>query len=512
MSKSVKLRSFHTAYPNPHDYGNWRACTGVLKSTELEQIEADKESDWKKYSNRLTYCSQTDQVWVVCLQKAGVLDVETASTLLRGLQQLLDSNEYGQGGENALIPILNGDEDTASLINLGRTMQEPMSRLQMRDMLMNFFGHYHDFMETILYWAEDNANAIMPGHTHFSQANPITLANYALSIYDNMDRGLEQLELSYKLINKNSGGCGATSGTAWPVDRQLMTQLLGMDELLEVTYDCEASQDHTLHMMCTIANIAGTLSKLTMDIEIWSLEEIDLMRINPQFAGVSSMMPQKCHNGEITEVLRNIICDLLGGAVTGLLRTKAEPHADVLSMYSFPDKGMESLITGKEVIRRAEVMLRNLQTNPENMLRFVRDGYSCMTEVVVYLVRELGYGGRRSHRICATLTRIARQRGIKAPDLTGDMLDEAAHECGEKAPAMSTETLQKCLDPETFVRTHNNLGGPAPEETARMVAKRRKSLNLARARQQERHQRIADGRSRLQREIDAICTEAPSIS
>ncbi|MBT62718.1 MAG: hypothetical protein CML13_05850 [Puniceicoccaceae bacterium] len=504
MSKPVQLRSFKTPYPNPYDYGNWRACPGLVKSEELDKIVAESDQDRKTYSNRLVYCSQTDLAWVVCLHKAGVLDAPTASALLRGLQKLLDSGEYGQGGENSLIPVLDGDEDLASLINLGRTMQEPMSRLQMRDMLVNFFGHFHEFMGTVLDFAEKNTDAIMPGHTHFSQANPITLANYALSIYDSMDRGLEQLELSYKLVNKNSGGCGATSGTAWPVDREWMTKLLGMDELLEVTYDCEASQDHTMHMMFSIANIAATLSKLTMDVEIWSLEEIDMMRIDPKFSGVSSMMPQKCHNGEITENLRDVICDLLGAATAGLTRIKGEPHADVLAMYFFPEKGLESLITGKEVIRRSEVMLRNLHTNPKKMLRLVKDGYSCMTEVVVHMVKELGYGGRRAHRICATLTRIAREREIKAPDLTGELLDEAAGACGEEAPKLSTETLQKCLDPVEFIRSHNNTGGPAPEETARMVAARREALADARSRQKDRQQRIAEGKKLLQNEIEAI--------
>lgn len=504
MSEVVRLRSFKTPWPNPHDYGNWRACPGVEKSHELDDVVADTAKDWRNYGNRLTYCTQTDLVWVVCLHKAGVLDGATAAKLLGGLQHLLESGEYGQGGENALIPVLNNDEDLASLINLGRTMQEPMSRLQLRDLMIDFFDHFHGFMETVLDFAAKHADAIMPGHTHFSQANPITLANYALSIYDNMDRGLEQLELSYKLINKNSGGCGATSGTAWPVDRELMTRLLGMDELLEVTYDCEASQDHTLHLMCSIANIAATLSKLTMDIEIWGLEEIDMVRIDPAFAGVSSMMPQKCHNGEITENLRNVICDLLGGAVTGLLRTKAEPHADVLAMYSFPEKGMESLIKGKEVVRRSGVMLRNLHVQPDNMLRLVRNGYSCMTEVVVHLVRELGYGGRRAHRICATLTRLARQRGITAPDLTGALLDEAARECGEQPPGLSTEVLQRCLDPREFINSHRHIGGPAPAETERMVVKRRATLAEARARQQDRRQRIAAGGELLRREIAAI--------
>ncbi|MDA3875323.1 MAG: lyase family protein [Kiritimatiellae bacterium] len=505
MSKTVQLRHFNTPYPNPYDFGNWRACPGVDKSRELEDIAREAAQDRKTYSNRLVYCSQTDLAWVVCLHKAGVLDQETAATLLVGLQTLLESGEYGMGGENSLIPVLDNDEDLASLINLGRTMQEPMSRLQMRDMTIDFFGYFHDFMETLLDFAEKHVDAIMPGHTHASQANPITLANYALSLYDNMDRGLEQMELSYKLVNKNSGGCGATSGTVWPVDREMMTRLLGMDELLEVTYDCEASQDHTLHLMFSVASIAATLSKLTMDIEIWGLEEIGMVTMDPRHAGVSSMMPQKCHNGEITEVLRDIICDILGDAASGLMRTKGEPHGDVLAMYFFPEKGMETLIRGKEVVRRSGVMLRNLHTRPETMLRLVKEGYSCMTEVVVHLVRELGYGGRRSHRICANLVRIARERGIKAPDLTGELLDEAARQCEEEPPNLTSEVLRKCLDPVAFIHAPNNIGGPAPSETQRMVRKRREGLTEARKRQQKRIQRIDQGRGLLQQEIDVIC-------
>lgn len=506
MNTPLKLCHFQTPYPNPHDFGSWRACAGVARSEEMNKILGGTAADRKTFTNRLVYCSQVDQAWVICLWKAGVLDQETTATLLNGLQTLLDSGEFAMGGENSLIPVLGGDEDLASLINLGRTMQEPMSRLQLRDMLINFFGFYFDFMETLLAFAKEHRDAIMPGHTHFSQANPITLANYILSVYDCMERGLDQLELSYKLINKNSGGCGATSGTVWPVDRHLMTRLLGMDDLLEVTYDCEASQDHTMHLMFSIANIVATLSKMTMDMEIWGLEEIGMVFIDPSLAGVSSMMPQKCHNGEINEHLRDKICTILGDAATGLMRIKGEPHGDVLAMYFFPEKGLESLIQSKEVVRRAEVLIRHVQTRPETMLRLVKEGYSCMTEVVVHLVREKGYGGRRAHRMCAYLTRMAREQGIKATELTGGMLDEAARNCGEEPPKLSTESLQNCLDPVSFIENHNHTGGPAPSETLRMVEARRKRLAEARDRQQARIGRIAQGRELLSTEIADVCT------
>ena len=128
-----------------------------------------------------------------------------------------------------------------------------------------------------------------------------------------------------------------------------------------------------------------------------------------------------------------------------------------------------------------------------------------MTELVVYMVQHLGYGGRRAHRMCATLVRMARDRHVAAPELTGEMLDDAARECGEAPPELSTAVLQACLDPVKFIETHNNTGGPAPSETARMVAERRSAIVEARKRQTDRMQRIEQGRKRLRTEIAAIC-------
>jgi len=502
----INLRRKRTPYPNPYDYGNWRACPGEKITDELAPIFKQRLDDTEKFSNRLVYCSMTDMAWVVCLHKAGVLDRQTAAEILQGLKTLIESGEKGSGGEVSLTPVLDNDEDLASCINLGRTMQEPMSRLQMRDQMIDFFEYYFGFMELMLDFAAENAETIMPGHTHFSQANPTTLANYALSLFDNMHRGLEQLELSYKMINKNSGGCGAVSGTVWPVDRLYLTELLGFDELLEVTYDCEASQDHTMHLLFSLSNIVNTLSKFAMDIEIWGMEEIDMIRVDRCIAGVSSMMPQKCHNG-IFENLRMNVCNLLATMISGVLYTKGEPHGDVMAMFSFPGKGIDGLAATKEILGMTGVFIRNLHPQKENMLEHARQGYSCMTELVVHMVREFGYGGRRAHRICANLTRMARDRKIKAPELTGEMLDEAARLCGEEPPKINTGTLQRCLDPVEFIKNHNNIGGPAPEETKRMVRNRREAIAKAMERHGERIRRLQTGKDLLEKEVAGICAD-----
>ncbi len=136
----IKLRQFDTPYPNPYDHGKWAACAGVAPAEERGAIARDIEKDLKRFSNRFMYCTRTDKAWVVCLHNAGVIDAATASTLLTTLDALEAAGPEGKGGggENDVIPALSGNEDIGSLINLGRTMQEPMSRLQLRDQLNSF--------------------------------------------------------------------------------------------------------------------------------------------------------------------------------------------------------------------------------------------------------------------------------------------------------------------------------------------------------------------------------------
>jgi len=122
----------------------------------------------------------------------------------------------------------------------------------------------------------------------------------------------------------------------------------------------------------------------------------------------------------------------------------------------------------------------------------------------VHMVRKLGYGGRRSHRIAGTFVRTCRERGIKANGATGDLLDEAAGFLGEKPPKIDTPTLRTLLDPVEFIASHDNIGGTAPQEAKRMLSARRHIIEDLRKQQANRHDRIRKGEALLQREVDEI--------
>ena len=506
----ITLRSFDTPYPNPVDVGSWGACAGVPPAKERHTPGRDVQPDIRRYSSRFTYCTRTDKAWIVCLHNAGTIDAGTAATLLKTLEDLVaaDPAKRRGGSERDVIPALNGNEDIGSLINLGRTMQEPMSRMQMRDQLLDLFEHLLTLMDSVADIAEQNVDTIMPGHTHLSQANPITLALYLLSVGDSLYRGMTQLELAYSLVDHNSGGCGSTSGTVWPVDRWELTRLLGFSDLLEVTYDCESSQDHTLAVLFAITNILTSITKTTTDIQIWGLEEMDMIRIDPAWGGLSSMMPQKCHPGGDNENVRGRACEVIGTMMGAIATCEGEPHQDLVTMMNLPLRAIRAMADAKWCVRMFKGILENIHPQRETMLQYVRQGYSCMTEVVVHMVRELGYGGRRAHRSCSVLVRLARERGIPAPQLTGEMLDEAAVEAGEEPPHIDTATLQRLLDPVAFIENHSNTGGPAPAEAKRMLARRREKLAAARERQSGRAAAVEKGRALLASEVARIRASA----
>jgi argininosuccinate lyase len=124
--------------------------------------------------------------------------------------------------------------------------------------------------------------------------------------------------------------------------------------------------------------------------------------------------------------------------------------------------------------------------------------------LAVKLIRDKGYGGRRAHRICATFVRIARERGIKPYETTGELLDEAARIADEDAPGLSTEEVREQLDPVEFIERHNNLGDPAPEESRRMIRLRRETLAEANKRHTQRQARIDEAAKKLAAEVAAI--------
>lgn len=455
--------------------------------------------------NRLPYVGKMDKAWTVMLYRQGLIKLETAQKLLPVLAEA--DKGKGWGGEDWIKEKLDGDEYTASAVNLGRTLQEPMARMQMRETLLDIFDLVHDARQILIDRAEKYIDTMMAGQSHMSHAQPTTYGQYMLTVHDGLARAEEQLALAYKNTNMNSGGCGACSGTGWEVDREMITELLGFDQTIELVYDCEASQDEIPQILFAMSNMALTLTRAVLDHEIWSLEEIGMMACGDAWKGLSSFMPQKAHSGGVTEIIRTACNEVFGQTMTCFFAFKGELIQDNLPVYLAPPFVFKASGQLQRALGLWNAMLPDMYVYPEKMKQIVKDGYSGAPDLAIVLIRDYDYGSRQAHRICANAIRMARERSIKPCEITGALLDEAAGVSNEPLPGLTTEQVQECMSLDHFLEKHCNLGDPCPSQTMILVEKRRKDLVKVREVQAQRRQRLAEGDKKLEEAIARIMSE-----
>lgn len=441
-----------------------------------------------------------DQAWTLMLHKQGVITTDETKEILSALEKL------DVGSERNLRKVL--DEHLSSIPYLGKTMVEPMPRIEIREKLLDAIDAIHDLLNTILNEAEEHSETIMPGMTHMAHAQPTTYGSYLLALHDGVSRGLESLELAYKHTNINNGGCGATSGSGFPVNRDYVTKLLGFDETIELTYDAEPGQDWVMSTLSALSNIALVISRASTDYSTWGMSGYNTHKMA---AGSSSLMPQKAHAGSEWEQIRISANNILGANVVGMFALNKSPLQDNLEVYQAayrsPNIGTIGALCEMELLSRLfAIDIEAIKVDKEKLLQLTRDGWGCTPDLAVKLVIDEGLDVRQAHRICAVMVRIAREHrnNLKPYELTGEMLDEAARLSNDPEPHLSTEELREIMDPVKFIERHNNIGEPNPKETVRMINKRRDQFKVSEQRQKLRRGRVEAGYEKLRAEIDEI--------
>jgi len=134
-------------------------------------------------------------------------------------------------------------EKSGGKILMARTVPPARQVLEVRHQLAKQICRIYELQTVMLDLAEKHSATIMPGYTHFRHAQPTTFGHYILSVSDAIERSMKTVERGYHLMSLNEMGCGALAGTSWPIDRDLVSQYLGMEGLIENTNDAVSYAD-----------------------------------------------------------------------------------------------------------------------------------------------------------------------------------------------------------------------------------------------------------------------------
>jgi argininosuccinate lyase len=459
---------------------DWERFGRASVASALPIIELNT---WRSNPKQFDQASYYGQIMIhrahsVMLAEEKIISREEGYKIIEGIKKVeneekrLLKNVGYMSTETALINLIG---EIGGKMHIGRSRNDlghTQRRIFYRDQIIRIINSITQYRKSLLSVSEQNIETVMPGYTHWRQAQPTTLAHYLLGHVEAAGRMVERLEGIYGRTNISPLGSAAFSGTGWPINRERTMSLLGFDNLLENSHDGVSTIDYFMELSSGLSIHMSNLSRLAEDIQIWSSDEFKLIELAEEYAGTSSIMPQK-KNPLILEQLKGYTSECIGAMASVFTSMKGTSYTNIV------DRVMLEPIIIDTVVGCTNIMsgvVQTLEPLKDIMLRHLRDGFSTMTDLADNLVRAYNLSFRQAHDIIVHVTVEALKKDMKAMDITPDMIAKASQIVVGKRIKIPVELVQQSTDPLLNIKRRKVLGGPAPESVRKMIENQHEKL------------------------------------
>jgi len=372
-------------------------------------------------------------------------------------------------------------EDVAGRLHTARSRNDidmTMYRMRQREFVLALTAATFSLRRTLLDLVDRHRDTILAVHTHTQRAQPSTVAHYLLAVLEQLERDASRLKGAYDRTNRNPLGACAITGTGFPIDRQLTSDLLGFCGPTINTYGSIATVDYLLESAGAATVLLAGHGRFVQDLLLWCTAEFSYMRLGDGYVQCSSIMPQK-RNPVALEHARAIGSKALGQAQAIVTTVHNTPFGDIVDT----EDDLQPLVFSmfRDATRAVKLVACAMETAEFDAARLearAGDGWTTLTELADTLVRDEGLPFRTAHGIAQRLI-AARQHAPDRPLV--ELLAEASRDLLGRPLEYSEAALARVLSPRHFVEIRRTLGGPAPEETRRAAAVSRQQLDADQA-------------------------------
>lgn len=399
------------------------------------------------------------------LGKQGIIEQQQADEIIQGLEQILKdiqngALEFDSTAED--IHMFVEAELTARLGAAGKRLHTARSRndqvaldirMYLKDETIAIRDMVKELIEVICELASQHTQTVMPGYTHLQRAQPVTFAHHIMAYAQMLLRDMGRLEDTYKRMNYLPLGNGALASTTYPIDRVLVSELLGFTAPTQNSLDGVSDRDFCMELANAIAIIMVHLSRLSEEIIMWCSWEFKFVELDDAYATGSSIMPQK-KNPDIAELVRGKTSRAIGNLTTLLTMMKGLPLAYNKDMQEDKEAIFDSVKTAKLCIGTFIPMLKTMRVQKERMRTAAAKGFINATDCADYLVKK-GLPFRDAYKITGGLVAYCIDQNKTLETLTIAEYQEANQ--------LFDTDIFDAISLDTCVRGRNVLGGPAPE-------------------------------------------------
>ena len=461
--KSSQIWSNHLN--NPPDEQNVLFCAGrdVQEIPMADQI-------------LLPFDIWTNRAHCIMLHKQEIISRNCLEKILNGLDKLeilVEEGNFALDPEKEDVHINVEDfvtedqgADAGGRMHIGRSRNDQTvcdMRLFLRSSCLKLFFTVRDLASTLLLQAEENAESVMPGFTHYQPAMITSWGHWLCSYVQGLCRDLERLAFSLSLTNRNPLGAAAAFGTSWNIDRSITTKLLAFEKIDLNTLDCIVSRwENEAQLAHSITLMMNHLSIVAQDLIFLSHPYVGLIQIEDNYLTGSSIMPQK-KNPDFAEIIKSK-SSLAQGMLSGLLSIQK----GALSGYNRDTQTSKYLIM--DLIRECESapvilhgVFESLKVNHEKMKELSKTDFMNAADVADHLARKLNMPYRESYHLTAKSVKLS------APELkiTNDALRKTLEGIGKSEEI--ADDLEDLQDPLKLLQQRIHQGSPSPEQTKLQV-------------------------------------------
>ncbi len=412
------------------------------------------------------------------LERAGLLSAADLAAIRDGMGKILDDIRAGRFAwsvdledvhmniERRLTDLIG---DAGKRLHTGRSRNDQVAtdvRLWLRaeiDGLLRLIG---DFQAALLDLAEEHADTVMPGFTHLQVAQPVTFGHHLLAYYEMSKRDAGRLADARRRVNRLPLGAAALAGTSFPIDRESVARELGFDGVCENSLDAVSDRDFAIEFTACAALVMTHLSRLSEELILWMSPRVGFIDIADRFCTGSSIMPQK-KNPDVPELVRGKSGRVVGHLMGLLTLMKAQPLAYNKDNQEDKEPLFDTVDTLRDTLAIYADMMRGITVKKEAMRQAALQGFATATDLADYLVKK-GLPFRDAHEAVARAVRHAEGKGCDLSDLPLEELRGFS--------ALITDDIYAVLTLEGSLASRNHIGGTAPEQVRKAIARARADL------------------------------------
>ena len=291
----------------------WQKDKASLKVVEIFTVGKDREMDL----HLAPFDVLGSLAHIQMLESVGLLTKDELKHLQAALKSIYSQVQKGEFKLQDDVEDIHSQVElllTQKLGDIGKKIHSARSRndqvlvdikLFLRNELEELVKSIQSLFELLQTQSEKYKDHLLPGYTHLQLAMPssfgLWFGAYAESLVDDM----VTLKAAYDITNKNPLGSAAGYGSSFPINRTLTTKLLGFDDLNYNVVYAQMGRGKTERVVAqSLANVADTLSKLSMDACLYLNQNFNFISFPVELTTGSSIMPHK-KNPDVFELIRS---------------------------------------------------------------------------------------------------------------------------------------------------------------------------------------------------------------